>query len=69
MYVYIVGEAENADYLRFHVGFYKASGHWYTESEHERPEHAARRVNYLNGGSGEFMPPETRTEVEKYPAC
>lgn len=33
------------------VGFYKPDGDFHIESEHESPEAAARRVNYLNGGA------------------
>lgn len=33
------------------VGFYTPDGDFIVESEHESPEAAARRVNYLNGGA------------------
>jgi len=32
------------------VGFYDASGKWHPESDHDKKEDAAKRVNYLNGG-------------------
>ena len=32
------------------VGFYDPSGKWHAESDHDDPEEAAKRVNYLNGG-------------------
>lgn len=33
------------------VGFYKPDCDFIIESEHDSPEAAARRVNYLNGGA------------------
>lgn len=33
------------------VGFYDPLGEWITESDHDTPEGAARRVHYLNGGT------------------
>lgn len=35
------------------VGFYDPNGDWHPESDHDDPEDAAARVNYLNGGSGD----------------
>lgn len=35
------------------VGFYRPTGHWEAESDHESAELAAARVAYLNGGQAE----------------
>lgn len=47
MYVYL-------KYLRgeelWTVGFYDPDGKWHAESDHDAPDKAAARVNYLNGG-------------------
>lgn len=32
------------------VGFYDPSGVWHSESDHDSPEEAARRVAFLNSG-------------------
>ena len=32
------------------VGYYDPSGGWIPESDHNNPDEAAKRVNYLNGG-------------------
>lgn len=32
------------------VGFYRPSGEWEPESDHDSADKAARRVHYLNGG-------------------
>jgi hypothetical protein len=32
------------------VGFFEPDGKWESESDHESPESAAKRVHYLNGG-------------------
>jgi hypothetical protein len=34
------------------VGFYKPDGRFEPESDHSSPDDAAKRVSYLNGGSG-----------------
>ena len=34
------------------MGFYAPDGEWMTESDWDSPEAAAKRVNYLNGGTG-----------------
>jgi len=48
MYVYIKTEA-----FLWTVGFYHPlTGEWNSESDHDSPEDAARRVHYLNGGQG-----------------
>ena len=47
MYVYI----ESDD--RYEVGFYTPKGKWVVESDHKTAEQAAKRVNYLNGGSSD----------------
>jgi hypothetical protein len=44
MYVYIKTESN-----LWAVGFYQPGGKWYAESDHNNPEDAAQRVNYLNG--------------------
>ncbi len=46
MYVYIKTEAN-----LFTVGFYKPDGKFESESDHGSRDDAAKRVNYLNGGS------------------
>lgn len=33
------------------VGFYTPDGEWVTDSDHDNPEDAAKRVHYLNGGN------------------
>lgn len=33
------------------VGFYTPKGDWVPESDHTTAEQAAKRVNYLNGGT------------------
>ena len=48
MYVYILSEPN-----LYTVGFYKPDGKWMPESDWSDKEDAAKRVNYLNGGSGE----------------
>jgi hypothetical protein len=40
----------------FVVGFYTPDGQWCTESTHNNRDSAARRVNYLNGGTGSRYP-------------
>ncbi len=35
------------------VGFYSPDGEWHTDSDHDTPDSAARRVHYLNGGTEE----------------
>ena len=45
-YVYIQSEK-----TLWTVGFYKADGKWYSESDWESKEQAATRVHYLNGGA------------------
>ncbi len=35
------------------VGFYAPDGTWNPDSDHDDREHAAARVNYLNGGRDE----------------
>jgi hypothetical protein len=47
MWVYIKSEPG-----LFTVGFYDPSGKWHPDSDHQSEEDAARRVHYLNGGSG-----------------
>ena len=49
MWVYIKRESG-----LFTVGFYNPDGNWRPESDHPTKESAARRVNYLNGGSGDY---------------
>ena len=44
MYVYI--ESEPGLYT---VGFYSPDNKWHPESDHDKKEEAAKRVNYLNG--------------------
>lgn len=44
MYVYIKTEPR-----LWTVGFYDPNGKWHPESDHDNPEAAAKRVNYLNG--------------------
>jgi hypothetical protein len=38
------------------VGFYDTNGYFMSDSDHDTRAAAARRVNYLNGGSGEPFP-------------
>lgn len=45
-YVYVKSKGEQL----WTVGFYEPSGQWHAESDHDTPEKAAARVNYLNGG-------------------
>lgn len=45
MYVYI-----NSEPGLWTVGFYNPSGKWIPESDWDKPEDAAKRVHYLNGG-------------------
>jgi hypothetical protein len=47
MYVYI--ETEPGLWT---VGFYTPDGKWIPESDHSEREDAAKRVAYLNGGTG-----------------
>lgn len=47
MYVYIRSEPD-----LYTVGYYNPEGRWMPESDHENREEAARRVHYLNGGTG-----------------
>ena len=44
MYVY-----EKSEPNLWTVGFYNPEGKWVSESDHDSPEEAAKRVNYLNG--------------------
>jgi hypothetical protein len=46
MYVYIQSEPG-----LWTVGFYKPSGEWMPESDHDSKIEAAARVNWLNGGN------------------
>jgi hypothetical protein len=52
MYVYRPSERS-----LYTVGHYHPSGDWISESDHESPITAARRVNYLNGGAALYEPP------------
>ena len=47
MYVYIQSDTDV-----WAVGFYDPKGIWISESNHESPDKAADRVNWLNGGHG-----------------
>lgn len=49
MYVYIKSESG-----LWVVGFYKPSGEFEPESDHTSATSAAKRVNFLNGGSVNF---------------
>lgn len=49
-YVYIRSEPN-----LWTVGFYDPQGKWHAESDHDTTESAAKRVNYLNGGSMEWL--------------
>lgn len=51
MYCYIESREEDEESWAV-VGFYTPNGTWIKESEWADPGEAARRVNYLNGGSG-----------------
>lgn len=42
--------------VRYRVYFMNGVGEMFFESEHATRMRAAAWVNYLNGGSGEFMP-------------
>jgi len=55
MYCYIVSESGTEFGKLYTVGFYKPSGAWVPESDHDDDESAARRVSFLNGGSGDSM--------------
>lgn len=35
------------------VGYYDPTGYWYAVSDHGSEDAAIRRVNYLNGGTGQ----------------
>lgn len=48
-YVYI--QSESGEHPLWTVGFYKPDGQWEAESDHDKPEKAADRVAYLNGGA------------------
>lgn len=49
MWVYIKSEPR-----LWTVGFYEpVTGGWHSESDHDNPEDAAKRVHYLNGGTDE----------------
>ena len=45
MYVYVKSEPG-----LWTVGFYKPSGEWISESDHNSKDEAVARVHYLNGG-------------------
>jgi hypothetical protein len=47
MYVY-----KRTERNLYTVGFYSPDGQWYSESDWEFKEDAARRVRWLNGGDG-----------------
>jgi len=54
MYVYIQSEFAGKDGATgnlWTVGFYKPNGQWHSESDHSTKSEAAKRVNFLNGGS------------------
>lgn len=44
MYVY-----EKSEPKLWTVGFYNPEGKWVSESDHDSPEEAVKRVNWLNG--------------------
>ncbi len=46
MYVYIKTESR-----LWTVGFYSSDGRWFSESDWDNSEDAAKRVHYLNGGN------------------
>lgn len=48
MYVYILSE-KGSDYSLYTVGFYKPTGEWVPDSDHNDREKAAERVAFLNG--------------------
>jgi hypothetical protein len=50
MYVYIRSEKN-----LWTVGFYARNGRFVSESDHDSPEDAARRVHYLNGGTEDIV--------------
>ena len=55
MYVYILSEQFEGNRL-YTVGFYDPIGDWHADSDHNSDEEAARRVHWLNGGSGTEFP-------------
>jgi hypothetical protein len=54
MWIYIRNDQERGLWT---VGVW-GDGKWYTDSDHTDREEAARRCNYLNGGTGAYMPRE-----------
>lgn len=47
--MYVYRKTEHALYT---VGYYNPAGEWEPESDHGTTDEAAKRVNYLNGGTG-----------------
>ncbi len=56
-WVYVKSEAQV-----WTTGFYDPDGEWQGDEDHDNAEAAARRVNYLNGGSGK---PQHRPKWEE----
>lgn len=46
MYIYVRSEPG-----LYTVGFYSPDGKFHSESDHDTPEAAAKRVHWLNGGN------------------
>ncbi len=51
--MYVYRRQKQSDCCLFTVGFYTPEGEWIPEEDCFSKEEAARRVNYLNGGSGD----------------
>jgi anaerobic selenocysteine-containing dehydrogenase len=50
--MWVYSKSTNTKGISYLVGYFDPQGAWHQESEWDRREDAAARVNYLNGGQG-----------------